>query len=157
MHESPPPLSQPANFFACVCVCCTPWMLSICPSFNAAPLTLHRVLTMRSALASDRKGLEAKTPFLLSPSGAQSRGQQKKKSSKCIFPCLIMCIIYQCAEDCRLNRNYCNKFVTSGLTFQLFRTMKGGYILPKLCCYGKLHPHTVLSRFSLWLHFNSSS
>lgn len=42
-------------------------MLSICPSFNAAPLTLQRVLTMRSALASDRKGLESKTAFLLSP------------------------------------------------------------------------------------------
>lgn len=39
-------------------------MLSICPSFNAAPLTLHKVLTMRSALASDRKGLESRTPFL---------------------------------------------------------------------------------------------
>lgn len=48
------------------CVCCTPWMLSICPSFSAAPLTLHKVLTMRSALASDRKGLESRTPFLLS-------------------------------------------------------------------------------------------
>lgn len=56
----------------CVCVCHTPWMLSICPSFNAAPLTLHSVLTMRSALASDRNGLESRTPFLFSPAGAQN-------------------------------------------------------------------------------------
>lgn len=104
-----------------------------------------------------QEGAGVQNAFLTVTFRSTKQRTTKKKSSKCIFPCLIMCIIYQCAEDCRLKRNYCNKFVTSGLTFQLFRTMKGGYILPKLCCYGKLHPHTVLSRFSLWLHFNSSS
>lgn len=33
-----------------------PWMLSICPILSAAPRTLHRVLTILSALASERKG-----------------------------------------------------------------------------------------------------
>lgn len=33
-----------------------PWMLSICPIFSAAPRTLHSVSTIRSALASDRRG-----------------------------------------------------------------------------------------------------
>lgn len=67
----------------CVCVCVrhTPWMLSICPSFNAAPLTLHSVLTMRSALASDRNGLESRTPFLFSPAEAQN-------NQLCNFFCL---------------------------------------------------------------------
>lgn len=40
-----------------------PWMLSICPSFSAAPRTLHKVLTILSALASDRNGLESITAF----------------------------------------------------------------------------------------------
>lgn len=31
-------------------------MLSICPILSAAPRTLHRVLTILSALASDRRG-----------------------------------------------------------------------------------------------------
>lgn len=35
-----------------------PWMLSIWPIFRAAPLTVHKVCTIRSALASDRKRLE---------------------------------------------------------------------------------------------------
>lgn len=39
------------------------WMLSIWPSLSAAPRTLHSVFTMRSALASDRKGLESSTAF----------------------------------------------------------------------------------------------
>lgn len=41
----------------------SPWMLSIWPSLSAAPRTLHSVLTMRSAFASDRKGLESSTAF----------------------------------------------------------------------------------------------
>lgn len=70
-------------------VCCTPWMLSICPSFNAAPLTLHRVRTMRSALASDRKGLESRTPFLFSPAEAQNREQWLTSKVKMYLPVLI--------------------------------------------------------------------
>lgn len=35
-----------------------PWMLSIWPTLRAAPRTVHKVCTIRSALASDRKGLE---------------------------------------------------------------------------------------------------
>lgn len=35
---------------------CVPWMLSICPIFSAAPRTLQSVLTILSALASDRRG-----------------------------------------------------------------------------------------------------
>ena len=35
---------------------CSPWMLSICPILSAAPRTLHRVLTILSALASDSRG-----------------------------------------------------------------------------------------------------
>lgn len=38
-------------------------MLNICPSFSAAPRTLHKVLTILSALASDRNGLESITAF----------------------------------------------------------------------------------------------
>ena len=34
-----------------------PWILSICPSFKAAPLTLHKVFTIRSALACVKNGL----------------------------------------------------------------------------------------------------
>ncbi len=43
-----------------------PDMLSICPSLSAAPLTLHRVLTILSAFASVRNGLLSKmaTPSL---------------------------------------------------------------------------------------------
>lgn len=41
----------------------SPWMLSIWPSLSAAPRTLQSVRTMRSALASDRKGLESSTAF----------------------------------------------------------------------------------------------
>lgn len=48
----------------------SPWMLSIWPSLSAAPRTLHSVRTMRSALASDRKGLESSTAFF--PAGEQS-------------------------------------------------------------------------------------
>lgn len=45
-------------------LCChLPWMLNICPSFSAAPRTLHKVLTILSALASDRKGLESINAF----------------------------------------------------------------------------------------------
>lgn len=33
-----------------------PWMLSICPILSAAPRTLHSVLTILSALASDSRG-----------------------------------------------------------------------------------------------------
>ena len=36
------------------------WMLNIWPNFKAAPRTLHSVLTMRSALASVRNGLESR-------------------------------------------------------------------------------------------------
>lgn len=35
-----------------------PWMLSIWPTLRAAPRTVHKVCTIRSALASDRKRLE---------------------------------------------------------------------------------------------------
>lgn len=35
---------------------CVPWMLSICPILSAAPRTLHSVLTILSALASDSRG-----------------------------------------------------------------------------------------------------
>lgn len=35
---------------------CVPWMLSICPILSAAPRTLQSVLTILSALASDRRG-----------------------------------------------------------------------------------------------------
>lgn len=48
-------------------------MLSIWPSFRAAPRTLHSVLTIRSAFASDRKGLESSTAFF--PEG-QKRSTQ---------------------------------------------------------------------------------
>lgn len=76
IHLAPVYVFFPLWLDVCVCVCVcsshTPWMLSICPSFNAAPLTLHSVLTMRSALASDRNGLESRTPFLFSPAGAQN-------------------------------------------------------------------------------------
>lgn len=41
----------------------SPWMLSIWPSLSAAPRTLHSVRTIRSAFASDRKGLESSTAF----------------------------------------------------------------------------------------------
>jgi len=41
-----------------------PWILSIWPSLRAAPRTLHSVLTIRSALASERKGLWSRTAFL---------------------------------------------------------------------------------------------
>jgi len=41
-----------------------PWMLSIWPNFNAAPLILHRVLTILSAFASDRNGLPASSAIL---------------------------------------------------------------------------------------------
>lgn len=72
-HPSISQLTSSTCLCEWMCVCHTPWMLSICPSFNAAPLTLHRVLTMRSALASFRKGLESRMPFLLSPAEAQNR------------------------------------------------------------------------------------
>lgn len=39
-------------------------MLSIWPNFNAAPLILHRVLTILSAFASDRNGLPASSATL---------------------------------------------------------------------------------------------
>lgn len=51
----------------------SPWMLSIWPSLSAAPRTLHSVRTMRSALASDRKGLESSTAFF--PEGGWVPGQ----------------------------------------------------------------------------------
>lgn len=35
---------------------CVPWILNICPILSAAPRTLHSVLTILSALASDRRG-----------------------------------------------------------------------------------------------------
>ena len=37
-----------------------PDMLNICPSFKAAPRTLHKVFTILSALASVRNGLLSK-------------------------------------------------------------------------------------------------
>lgn len=67
-------------FFCLTCIYpgsyCLPWMLSICPSFNAAPLTLQSVRTIRSALASERKGLESKTAFLCSPSAPLRESSQ---------------------------------------------------------------------------------
>lgn len=39
---------------------CSPCMLIICPSLRAAPLTRHRVLTIRSAFASDSNGFLSK-------------------------------------------------------------------------------------------------
>lgn len=48
-----------------------PWMLNICPSFSAAPRTLHSVLTILSALASDRNGLESITAFF--PEGKERK------------------------------------------------------------------------------------
>lgn len=54
-------------------LCRSPWMLRACPSLRAAPLTLHRVLTIRSALASDRKGLESRTAFLFSPKKTKNK------------------------------------------------------------------------------------
>ena len=41
----------------------SPWMLSIWPSFRAAPRTLQRVATILSALASERKALESRMDF----------------------------------------------------------------------------------------------
>lgn len=46
-------------------------MLNICPSFSAAPRTLHKVLTILSALASDRNGLESITAFF--PEGKERK------------------------------------------------------------------------------------
>ena len=45
-----------------------PWMLSIWPTLRAAPRTVHKVCTILSALASDRKGLE---PGREPPSGVE--------------------------------------------------------------------------------------
>lgn len=42
----------------------SPWILSICPSFRAAPRTLQSVRTILSALASERKALESSMDFL---------------------------------------------------------------------------------------------
>ncbi len=42
----------------------SPWILSICPSFRAAPRTLQSVRTILSALASERKALESSMAFL---------------------------------------------------------------------------------------------
>lgn len=42
---------------------CVPWMLSICPILRAAPLTLHSVFTILSALASDRRGESKRAPI----------------------------------------------------------------------------------------------
>lgn len=41
----------------------SPWILSICPSFSAAPRTLQSVRTILWALASDRKALESSMDF----------------------------------------------------------------------------------------------
>lgn len=38
-------------------------MLSICPILRAAPLTLHSVFTILSALASDRNGESKRAPI----------------------------------------------------------------------------------------------
>lgn len=105
-------------------VCCTPWMLSICPSFNAAPLTLHRVRTMRSALASDRKGLESRTPFLFSPAEAQNREQWLTSKVKIDLPVLIHYVgfFYLAAYPGNIRSNS----VTSGATSWLNRSTKGG-------------------------------
>lgn len=51
-----------------------PWILSICPILSAAPRTLHRVLTILSALASDRTG-ESNRAF---PSGKHTDGTEMR-------------------------------------------------------------------------------
>lgn len=51
-------------------------MLNICPSFRAAPRTLHKVLTILSALASDRNGLESITAFF--PEGEERKHMDEK-------------------------------------------------------------------------------
>jgi len=50
-------------------------MLSICPILRAAPLTLHSVFTILSALASDRKGESKRAPI------SESERDQKKLDS----------------------------------------------------------------------------
>lgn len=76
-HTSPlylPPSTQLGVYRQCrVGALHSPWMLSIWPSFRAAPRTLHSVLTIRSAFASDRKGLESSTAFF--PEGQKGSTQ----------------------------------------------------------------------------------
>lgn len=56
---------------------CVPWMLSICPILSAAPRTLHSVLTILSALASDRRG-ESSRALMSTKNNSTHRERQRE-------------------------------------------------------------------------------
>ena len=90
-------------FFISVCAVC--FCMCMHTSLRAAPLTLHSVLTIRCALASDRKGLESVTAFLPTPyTPLKFIANQFLSPASCLSVRQLKCSLWEVG---RINRLEC--------------------------------------------------